>query len=262
MKVEKISKRIYIDDEELKPIEWLKYGFSTRLLNGCEEQLGYNSTDKTEQVKKFAKVLFKKDIHIYIGDQVHKDNIQIIDDEEKWIKNGVNTPEIVQGVTIFPETDALILKKKNSAIGILTADCLPILIVDVRNRVLALVHSGWKGTLLNIVGKCVNKMVEEIETKVEDLKVWIAPAIGVCCYEVGDEVLEQYKSQFAFHSKIIKGRNLDLVKAARLQFQVSGLKDTQIKSVDICTKCNSHIFYSHRAGNNKDGRNILLAGII
>jgi len=241
----KIPEQIYLYDDELKKIKWLTYGYSTKLFKT-------NSDDKVEQVRDFARILIGKEIPIYIGDQVHKDNIQVVDD---------TTQSNVGNVTIFPETDALILKKRNSAIGILTADCLPILIVDIKNKVVALVHSGWKGTLLNIVGKCINKMIEKVGTKVEDLKVWIAPAIGVCCYEVGEEVLSQYKAQFEFYDEMVKGKNLDLVKTARLQLKVSGLEDNQIKSADICTKCNSHIFYSHRAGNNKDGRNILLVAI-
>lgn len=254
MVIEKIQGQIYIYDDELKKVNWLAYGFSTRLFKT-------NSDDKVEQVRSFARFLMGKEIPIYIGDQVHKDNIQVIDEDGKWGKENVVSPQVFQNVTVFPETDALILKKKNAAIGILTADCLPILIVDVKNKVVALVHSGWKGTLLNIVGKCINKMIETVGTKIEDLKIWIAPAIGVCCYEVGEEVLSQYKGQFDFYDEIIRGRNLDLVKTARLQLKIAGLKDNQIKSADICTKCNSHIFYSHRAGNNKDGRNILLAVI-
>jgi len=251
MVIEKIQGQIYLYDDELKKIKWLTYGYSTKLFKT-------NSDDKVEQVRDFARFLIGKEIPIYIGDQVHKDNIQVIDDTTKSRRGHVTS---LLNVTIFPETDALILKKRNAAIGILTADCLPILIVDIKNKVVALVHSGWKGTLLNIVGKCINRMIEKVGTKVEDLKVWIAPAIGVCCYEVGEEVLSQYKAQFEFYDEIVKGKNLDLVKTARLQLKVSGLKDNQIKSTDICTKCNSHIFYSHRAGNNNDGRNILLAVI-
>jgi len=254
MSLKTISQQIYIYDDELKKIKWLNYGFSTKLFKT-------NSDDKVEQVKEFAQFLIGENLPIYIGDQVHKDNIQVIDEDGKWGKENVVSPQVFQNVTVFPETDALILKKRNAAIGILTADCLPILIVDVKNEIVALVHSGWKGTLLNIVGKCINKMIETVGTKIEDLKVWIAPAIGVCCYEVGKEVLSQYKGQFDFYDEIISGRNLDLVKTAKLQLKISGLKDNQIKSAAICTKCNSHIFYSHRAGNNMEGRNILLAVI-
>ncbi len=238
--------KIYFYDENLKDIKWLVHGFSTR-------RLKTSSSDKIDQIKDFAKILIGKDIPIYLGKQVHKDDVKLISNDTSGKPNDVR---------IFPHTDALVLSKKNAGICVLTADCLPILIADLKNEVVALVHSGWKGTLLDIVSKCVNKMIKLMDTDIENLKVWIAPAIGKCCYEVGEDVLSQYRSRFDFYDEIVDGNKLDLVKTVEFQLRKLGLRENQITSADICTKCNESLLFSHRANNDQNGRNILLAAIL
>ncbi|MHB8511225.1 MAG: peptidoglycan editing factor PgeF [Actinomycetota bacterium] len=141
----------------------------------------------------------------------------------------------------IPETDALVTDAPGVAIAVLTADCVPILLADQRRRRIAVVHAGWRGMVAGIVQRAAEKF--------EDASSLIGvagPAIGPCCYEVGLDVSEPAVDRFG--SRVMRDRNLDLWAAAMASFRDAGIRETYIAG--LCTRCESHRFFSHRAGDS------------
>jgi polyphenol oxidase len=153
--------------------------------------------------------------------------------------------------------DALITDQYSTAIGVFTADCVPVLIYDKSKNIIAAVHSGWKGTLNLIVLKTLNKMKETYNSKPEDMVVCIGPHNRKCCYEVGIEVQQLFKNNdFYKRENIIQKHNLDLEKCIMLQLRLFGITNNII-TIPICTYCNKEIelfSYRHRCEGQDYGR--------
>jgi polyphenol oxidase len=143
------------------------------------------------------------------------------------------------------EGDALITNSPGLAISIRTADCYPILLADTRNRAVAAIHAGWRGTAAQIVVKTLEKMRSEFGTLTGDVSAAIGPGIGVCCYEVGDEV----SSQFGVSGKT----HLDLASENRRQLEAAGVLPKKIEALGVCTFC-AERFFSYRREKDKAGR--------
>lgn len=152
--------------------------------------------------------------------------------------------------------DALITDKKNIALGVFTADCVPILLYDKVNSVIAAVHSGWKGTLLDICGKTIEKMRQEYGVKAENLIAYIGPHNKVCCYEVGEDVADKFRKTSIYEKlSIINNGKLDLEKCIINVLIKNGLLETNINTLDICTYCNKEEkLYSYRKDKESKGR--------
>ena len=108
-------------------------------------------------------------------DQTHSDNV--------YIYNGK-----------VEEGDALITNKESTAVGVFTADCVPILLYDKANKVVAAIHSGWRGTFSCIVSKTIDEMKKKYGTKSQDLVAYIGPHMHQCCYEVSEELIDKFKN--------------------------------------------------------------------
>jgi len=141
--------------------------------------------------------------------------------------------------------DAFITNKKNIPLAIKIADCQGILIFDPKKNVIAAVHSGWRSSALNIIGKTITKMGEAFGSHPTDLRVGISPSLGSCCAEFSDPDNELP----AFMKPYIKNRHVDLWSAAIDQLKSAGVPKKQIKLSKECTKCNPDKYFSHR---NKD----------
>ena len=146
------------------------------------------------------------------------------------------------------EGDALVTRLKGIAIGIRTADCVPILIADKNRSVVAAVHAGWRGTYLEIAVNTINLIQSEYGIAPSDLTAVIGPSIKKCCYEVGEDVAVMFKDKFDETGQILsqKGQSkylLDLCLANKLWLQKAGVVD--VGFLDICTKCDDN-FYSYR----------------
>lgn len=152
--------------------------------------------------------------------------------------------------------DAIITDKKNIGIGIFTADCIPILIYDRNKEVIAAIHSGWKGTLKCIVQKAIDKMILKYNTNVEDLVAYIGPHNMQCCYEVSQELIEEFKEQEIYKNiNIANGRNLSLQSCIINQLINKGVKLDQINQLNICTYCSEkYHLYSYRKDKEESGR--------
>ncbi len=152
--------------------------------------------------------------------------------------------------------DALVTDKTKIAIGVFTADCVPVILVDTRRGVIAAIHSGWKGTKALIVSKTIEKLQKEYASKAKDIRVYIGPHIGGCCYEVSKELVEEFTSEDIYSNiKISNGNKLDLEKCIRAELLKKGIKETNISSTNTCTSCNKQYeLHSYRVSENKQGR--------
>jgi YfiH family protein len=164
---------------------------------------------------------------------------------------------------------------------------VPILLVDPKNRAVAAVHAGWRGTLKRIVTKAIGKMQMQFGCKPADMLAAIGPSIGGCCYEVGTEVASEFRSQFPNasdwfdelrtgeepnplqwlnmappgHQPRPKNVLLDLRKANRAQLLDAGLREQNIVVSDLCTACRRDLFFSYRKEAGTTGRLMSVIGI-
>lgn len=156
------------------------------------------------------------------------------------------------------EADAIVTSETGVAIGMLTADCQPILLYDPVNRAIGAVHAGWKGTALGIAVETVLEMNRRYGTNPEDLIASLGPCIGPCCYKVGWNVLDAYMAKHreadCFSEK--DGLRMDINNANSIQLALLGVKKENISDDFSCTSCNPELFFSHRKDNGRTGRQL------
>ncbi len=160
-----------------------------------------------------------------------------------------------------PVGDAVATRCGEIVLGIHTADCAPIFLVDMRTRARAAIHAGWRGTLGRIVERTFQKMAAHFGTRPEDCHAAIGPAIGPCCYEVGPEVLDLFRREFPYAEQIILSpkasghAHLDIVEANIRQLLACSIPGAQIYASRLCTACHPELFFSHRR-DSRQGRRI------
>jgi YfiH family protein len=152
------------------------------------------------------------------------------------------------------EGDALLSDTAGLRIGVKTADCLPILLVDERHRAVGAVHAGWRGAVARIAHKTVDAMAERWSSRPEDILAAIGPGIGPCCFEVGPEVAVQFGEQ-------ARRTRIDLQDAVRRQLLDAGVDSARIYAAGLCTVCRSGEFHSFRRDREKAGRMISVIGV-
>lgn len=148
------------------------------------------------------------------------------------------------------EGDAIISGEPGVAIGIRTADCVPVLLADIETRMVACVHAGWRGTAANITGATIQAMVSR-GCRAEDLRVAIGPSIGSCCYEVGGDVARQFGA-WVPDAGAGERMALDLPAVNEVQAMEAGVR--QIWKSGECTFCRSERFFSFRREKEQAGR--------
>ena len=177
--------------------------------------------------------------------QTHSDNVRVV--TEKDAGRGA-----FRYATALPDTDAIITNTAGIMLTVTTADCVPILIFDAANKVIAAVHSGWRGTVKQILRKTIEKMQSVFGTKPGDLYAAIGPAIGACCYQVGPDVEQAVQESFG-SKKFLHYRQtgiyFDLWEANREMLRAAGVPDRQIDVLSLCTSCHDQEFYSARKGD-------------
>jgi YfiH family protein len=147
-------------------------------------------------------------------------------------------------------------------VGVKTADCIPILLVDERHRAVAAVHAGWRGTVARIAQKAIQAMSDRWGTAPKDLHAAIGPGIGACCYEVGPEVSAQFAELFPERRDLGKRVKIDLVEANRRQLLQVGVAAERIYAANLCTFCDAGQFHSFRRDGEAAGRMISFIGIV
>ena len=181
------------------------------------------------------------------GHQIHQDRIAVIDRPDY-------TREELEGY------DAFVTDLPNVAIGVRTADCVPVLLYDPARRVIAAVHSGWKGTVLQIVRKTIRKLEQLYRCQAADLRAAIGPSIGPDSFQVGEEVAEHFKKAgfpmdviWSFHgpgdgSPMSGGHHIDLWEANRWLLVQSGVKPGNIQLASVDTYTSPSLYSARREG--------------
>lgn len=213
-----------------------------------------------ESRQTFLAELGVADDALTLGRQTHGANVAVVRDEDR----GRGRPPDFDG---FPETDALITASRAVALGVIVADCTPILLYDPRLHVLGLAHAGWRGTVGQIAARTVATMEREFGSRAADLLAGVGPSIGSCCYEVGDEVIDAWNgAAMSGGERAVIARHprphFDLWEANRLSLAAAGVPDSQIELSGVCTRCRGDQFFSHRAfmaGERERGRMIMVA---
>ncbi len=268
----------------LTKIPWLVHGFSTRVggfsraYGGQALNLGFTKGDSKAVVERnrtaFSRKLTAGKWPLVNPRQVHSDTIHFVEAAPRSQLVG----------------DGLITSTPGLLLAIQAADCLPIIVADPKRRVVGVFHAGWRGTLKRIVEKGVGEMRRRFGTRPRDLKAAIGPGIHSCCYQVGQEVREQFESQFAYaaklfreveerdpvrekypmlfltarppgHSELPKKIFLDLVEANRQQLLAAGVPAKSIEASPLCTNCRTDLLFSYRAEKGKTGRMMAVVGI-
>jgi len=160
-----------------------------------------------------------------------------------------------------PEADAATASEAGLILGVETADCLPVLLVDPRRQAVAAAHAGWRGTAAGVAGRAVQALVAAGSAP-PDLLAALGPGIGPCCYEVGDElraVFGPYGGEF-FHPGPRGRAHLDVRSANRRQLVEAGLRPDRIHDVDECTYCREDLYHSYRREGTGGGRMISFVG--
>ena len=287
---------------------WLVHGFSTRSGGvstvyqpgvrkpGCGElNLGFTAADSRDNVERnrelFVQALLggaaqkvrpgqAKKVQLRLLRQIHSG---LVHRTSRCVNENSGPAEPLRG-------DGWIATEPGALLGIQTADCIPVLVVDVRQRIVAAFHAGWRGTLARIVERGVGRLRAEFGSRPGDLTAAIGPGIGRCCYSVGEEVRMEFDSQFAYadalfeevfdldpikekypmlfltarapgHSNLGPSLHLDLVEANRRQLMDAGIAPEKIYALNLCTACDTRRFFSHRAEQGFTGRMIGAIGI-
>jgi len=162
----------------------------------------------------------------------------------------------------LPRADILITTRDcNYHLVMAFADCAPLLLYDRRHGVIALAHAGWRGTAQGVALHTVRALIDRFTSDPADLLVGIGPAIGMCCYEVGNDVYKRFQDNptiaetAVFTEPTADGHwRLDLWESNRRQLIYAGVPEAQIAVAGICTACHTDLFFSHRREQGHTGR--------
>jgi polyphenol oxidase len=152
------------------------------------------------------------------------------------------------------EGDALVTDDIGRGIGVRTADCVPVLLLDAGRRAVAAVHAGWRGTATGIVARAVEKMTLDFGSRPADIHAALGPSIRECCYEVGPEVANKFSSLFPEWPPVKGKQHLDLVEANRRHLTAAGVPAHRTFDSGLCTSCLAEHFFSYRREPQNPGR--------
>ena len=247
--------------------EDMVHGFSTRLGGVSKNHLGsmnlsFTRGDEREAVlenhRRFGKALGYDENRLVFSNQVHLTNIHKVTKEDCG-KGIIRESDII-------EIDGLVTNEPGIPLITFYADCVPLFFYDPVNKVIAMAHSGWKGTVERIGAKMISYMKEEYHSNPEDIVCAIAPSICQKCYEVSEDVALRFLEVFGdgygeeFLYKKDNGKyQLNLHKACEITLLEAGVKKEHLDVTDICTCCNPEFLFSHRASNGMRGN---LAGVM
>lgn len=210
------------------------------LVHGFERRLGPSGWETRADSRRRVAAALEPDGRLYLLRQVHGSTVVQV----PWERE--------------PDADASAASSPRQFLGIETADCLPVLIVDPRRRVVAAAHAGWRGTAAAVGVRAVEALVAG-GSRPDDLLVALGPAIGPCCYEVGEELRSTFEP--AFFRPGPRGRpHLDVRAVNRTQLTGAGVPADQITAIDDCTFCHADDYHSYRREGKGAGRMINFVG--
>ena len=246
----------FFEIHEMSKIGWVRHAFLTRkgrvslppydTLNLSKEN-GDREEDVNQNRNRIAETFCFDPRHWVLLNQNHQDRILLLREPFTTL------PSLL-------EYDAMITNAPDIFLGIQTADCIPIFVVDQKRKVIAAVHAGRQGTALHITKKVLKKMEEEFGSPLGDLIIALGPSIGPCCYEIDEKV---FMSEWEPFSTSKGGRRwmVDLAKINIAQMKNEGIKEEQIFWIDLCTSCHHDLFFSYRK-EGQTGRQLSFIGIV
>jgi hypothetical protein len=233
------------------------HGFSTRrdrldfgrpVAGGKESEA---SEDRRESPKRLLDTLgFAGEL--YRPSQVHGANVAVLAKDADAVELSGR------------EADGVISNHASQLIGVVTADCVPVLLADGERKVVAAVHAGWRGIVAGVLQRAIGQMVVDLGCRADQMRAAVGPHIGRCCYEVGAEVVEEfshYRAQLTQPSSRQEAAwMLDLGAAVNEVLMDAGLGSPNIESLERCTHCAEELFYSYRRDATA-GRQIAVIGL-
>lgn len=265
----------YLTFENLGHLPNIRHAFSTRR-GGVSSSiyasmnLGFNRGDDNDNVKQNFNIFCEAtgiDIHsLVFGAQTHSTKIRRVFASDRGC--GIDRP------VLWSDTDGLATNNPGVFLTTFYADCVPLYFVDTVRHAVALSHAGWRGTVSNIAAATVNFMVSEFGSNPSDIYAAIGPSIGSCCFEVGEEVADEFlqlpgdlakgcvRLGDASPDRGINKYFVDLQEINRRMLVGSGILPQNLELADICTCCNSQWLFSHRASKGKRGSLCAVLGII
>jgi len=170
-----------------------------------------------------------------------------------------NTIRLVNEPGTYKETDGFITSKTGLFLVISIADCMPVMLYDKRNNVVANIHAGWRGTQKKIVSRAMEILTDEFNSKPEDISAFLGPCISKKNFEVGEEVAEMFDPQFV--EKMSGCYYADLTAENISQIKTFGIRDEQIETSRICTYSESETMHSYRRDGERSGRMFAVIGM-
>lgn len=282
--------------KNLSRLPWLVHGFSTRrggvsrAYRQGDLNLGFTKDDAAAAVERNRAAFLHE-----VGAASHRGS-QKTDAASLWPIVSLRQihSDIIHVVRALPTEplvgDGLLTTAPGLLLAIQTADCFPVILVDVKRRATGVFHAGWRGTAKRIVEKGVGEMFQQFGSRPRDLQAAIGPGIQGCCFEVGEEVRTNFESQFSYaaelfhevkesdpvrekypllfltarapgHSELPTKIFLDLPEANRRQLITAGVQAKNIEASKLCTKCNNDLLFSYRAEKGKTGRQLAVVGL-
>lgn len=245
----------YFSFEALEKYEELVQGFSTRI-GGVSEgpyasmNLSFsrepdNKEGVLENYKRMAKALGVKEDSFVLSYQEHSTNVRV-----------VNKSDMGKGVSVerdYRNIDGLITDERGITLGAFFADCIPLYFYDRKKQVIGLAHSGWRGTCKRMGAVMINEMAKNFGTDAKDVIACIGPGICQDCYQVSEDVYEEFSKNFKsediesiFREDGEDHFRLSLWKANETVLKEAGVLSENIFTSNICTACNPDLLYSHR----------------
>jgi len=286
----KASKAIQIlHAQSLAQLPWLVHGFSTRqggvstCYGGNTLNLGLTQHDTKENLER-NRALFLGAVGATSDDGRAWPLVQLKQIHSSVVRRvNVALGESLPGDGLITATPGLLLAIK-------IADCVPVLVVDVKCRAVGAFHAGWRGTVTRVVEKGIGEMRRQFGSTPRDLRAVIGPSIRQCCYQVGAEVRAEFASQFSYadelfeevfdanaihvrypllflnqrapgHGELGPEIHLDLVAANKRQLQDAGIREEHISVIEGCTACDRERFFSYRSEFGQTGRMMAVIGI-
>ncbi|HRN78318.1 MAG TPA: peptidoglycan editing factor PgeF [Candidatus Dependentiae bacterium] len=210
--------------DNLNPQEYLNFSAGYDLFS-------HSSFAKVKKILQLKQLIFLHQVHSAYGEQV-------------------TVPKIKQLQPFVHQGDFLITNVRHVGIGVVTADCLPIVLFDTRHYAVGIAHAGWKGSVQSIAVNMTKSMQETYGTNLDELQIFFGPSAQVCCYQVGHDFVEHLES-FAYGEHVLQRREnglyFDLPQFNRLQLEAMGIKKESIHmSYALCTICDKNFCSSRR----------------
>ena len=247
----------YLQSDAMNRLGFVTHAFCTRM--GGTSPAPYESLnisarhgDRPENIRRNREIIaaafgFSAD-RLILAHQVHGDAFHLLTAQSPLPSH-------------LLEGDGFMTERPGVVICVKTADCVPVLLVDGKKKIVAAVHAGWRGTAMDIAGKAVRLFREHFASAPEDLWAAIGPAIGSCCYEVDEKVRREFLAypEGQSHLKAVANKSrwmLDLALTNRLQMEAAGVPTGQIDIAGLCTSCRRDTFFSHRGEGERTGRQL------